>query len=308
MYFAPAVFLADEVAHAAPIVDPGAPVGDVTVNVNGGDGSFTNTNGQILGQNSLTVNLPNQTVDPSAATFGTLNGGSAFDLSAQAISNSGAWVLPGTAVTVTTTQGLTNAGTITVNDLTIDGALANQAGATVQANDAFTLTGTGASTNAGTVEATNTLNITGASYDNSNGSTLAGNSSSPAGSGNLDLNLTGDLTNAGGTLNVYAGGNLTVNAPITYAQGVTGYSVINQDQGFKAFFGSTWAEIIATDVGGGFTADGLVTLTGDGVIDGGYFAGARGVSATGGITTVRAPTTTPVQLGEHLGLTTWWWR
>ena len=113
-------------------------------------------------------------------------------------------------------------------------------------------------------------------------------------------------TDIGG--NVFALGNLTVNAPTTWAQGVLGYSAINQDSGFKAFFGSTWAEIIATDVGGGFTADGQVALTGDGVIDSGYISGGKGVSATGGITTISAPSTTPVQLGEHLGLTSWWWR
>ncbi|MGN4032101.1 filamentous hemagglutinin, partial [Burkholderia gladioli] len=77
--------------------------------------------------------------------------------------------------------------------------------------------------------------------------------------------------NVGG--NVFATGDIEVDAPITYAQGVTGYSAINQDRGFKAFFGSTWAEIIAMDVGGGFTANGHVTLTGDGVIDGGSFSG-----------------------------------
>ncbi|MGF6604688.1 filamentous hemagglutinin [Paraburkholderia sp. GAS448] len=201
---------------AGDVNNPASPVGDVTVNVSGGNGSFTNTNGQILAQNSLTVNLPNQTIDPSAATTGTLNGGSAFNLSAQGISNSGAWTLPGTAVTVTAgsisnsgtiNQGtgtlalngaVTNSGSVTANDLTINGSLANQAGATVQANDAFTLNGSGM--NAGTVEAVNTLNISGSSYDNSSGTTMAGNASSPAGAGNVNINLTGDLTNAGGTL------------------------------------------------------------------------------------------------------------
>ncbi|WP_244438784.1 two-partner secretion domain-containing protein [Paraburkholderia dilworthii] len=111
--------------------------------------------------------------------------------------------------------------------------------------------------------------------------------------------------NIGG--NVFAGGNLNVTAPVTYAQGVTGYSAINQDRGFKAFFGSTWAQIIASDVGGGFTANGSVSLVGSAVIDGGYITGSNGVSASGGITTVRAPATTPVQIGQHLGMTTWWW-
>jgi filamentous hemagglutinin family protein len=121
--------------------------------------------------------------------------------------------------------------------------------------------------------------------------------------GNVAITAGTSASNIGG--NVHAGGNLDVTAPVTYAQGVTGYSAINQDRGFKAFFGSTWAQIIATDVGGGFTADGLVTLTGDAIIDGGYISGGKGASATGGITTVRAPSTTPVQIGQHLGLTTW---
>jgi hypothetical protein len=123
-----------------------------------------------------------------------------------------------------------------------------------------------------------------------------------------DISITAgtSATDIGG--NIFALGNLAVSAPTTWAQGVLGYSAINQDSGFKAFFGSTWAEIIATDIGGGFTADGQVTLTGDGVIDSGYISGGKGVSATGGITTISAPSTTPVQLGEHLGLTSWWWR
>ncbi|MBP0595639.1 filamentous hemagglutinin N-terminal domain-containing protein [Paraburkholderia sp. LEh10] len=120
-----------------------------------------------------------------------------------------------------------------------------------------------------------------------------------------DLSITaGNVArNIGG--NVFAQGNLDVTAPVTYARGVTGYSAINQDRGFKAFFGSTWAQIIAADVGGGFTADGAVRLTGDAIIDGGSISGAKGVTATGTITTVHAPSRTPVQIGQHLGLTTW---
>lgn len=120
---------------------------------------------------------------------------------------------------------------------------------------------------------------------------------------NISIKAGTSAANVGGT--VYALGNLDVTAPVTYAQGVAGYSAINQDRGFKAFFGSSWAQIIATDVGGGFTADGLVSLTGDAIIDGGYISGGKGTSATGGITTLRAASSTPVQIGQHLGLTTW---
>ena len=124
--------------------------------------------------------------------------------------------------------------------------------------------------------------------------------------GNVGIKAGTVARNVGG--NVFANGDIKVDAPITYAQGVTGYSAINQHRGFKAFFGSTWAQIVAMDVGGGFSANGSVTLTGDGVIDGGSFSGGKGVSAAGGITTVRAPSRTPVQIDQHLGLTTWWWR
>ncbi|RBB31698.1 filamentous hemagglutinin [Burkholderia reimsis] len=123
--------------------------------------------------------------------------------------------------------------------------------------------------------------------------------------GNIGIKAGTVARNVGG--NVFATGDIKVDAPITYAQGVTGYSAINQHRGFKAFFGSTWAQIIAMDVGGGFTANGSVTLTGDSVIDGGSFSGGKGVTAAGGITTVRAPSRTPVQIDQHLGLTTWWW-
>lgn len=54
------------------------------------------------------------------------------------------------------------------------------------------------------------------------------------------------------------------------------YSAINRHRGFNAFFGSTWAQIIAMDVGGSFTASGDVTLIGDGVIDGGSFQRREG--------------------------------
>ncbi|MFP6557908.1 putative toxin [Paraburkholderia sp. B3] len=212
---------------AGDVNHPTAATGDTSVTVTGGNGSYNSTNGQILGQNSVTLNLPNQTIDPSSSVFGTVNGGNVFNLSAQAISNSGTWTLPGTTVNVTASQGISNAGTINqgtgsltlngavtnsgtvnANDLTINGSLANAAGATIQAGDAFTLNGSG--TNAGTVEAVNELTISGTSYDNSNGTTQVGNSSSAAGAGNMTVNLSGDLTNAGGTIS--ATNNLTINA------------------------------------------------------------------------------------------------
>ncbi|WP_254640451.1 filamentous hemagglutinin N-terminal domain-containing protein [Burkholderia sp. GbtcB21] len=208
---------ANGLIYSGDVNHPTAAVGNTTVTVTGGNGSFGNTNGRILAQNVATLNLPNQTLDPSVASYGTVNGGNGLNLSAQSVSNSGTWTLPGTAVTVSSANGINNAGTINQgtgsltlngavgntgaingNDLTINGALANAASGTVTANDAFTLNGSG--TNAGTVQAANTLTITGSSYDNSGGTTKAGNSNSPAGRGNATINLSGDLGNAGGTL------------------------------------------------------------------------------------------------------------
>ncbi|MBR7956543.1 filamentous hemagglutinin N-terminal domain-containing protein [Burkholderia cenocepacia] len=205
-----------------------AATGDTTVTVTGGNGSFNNTNGKILAQNIATLALPNQALDPSAASYGTVNGGYGLNLSAQSVNNSGTWILPGTTVTVSAAQGINNAGTINQgagsltlngavgntgaingNDLTINGSLANAATGTVTANNALTLNGSGS--NAGTVQAANTLAITGASYDNSGGTTRAGNANSPAGSGNATINLSGDLGNAGGTLTATNDLSLTAN-------------------------------------------------------------------------------------------------
>ncbi|WP_319022350.1 colicin E5-related ribonuclease [Burkholderia sp. Z1] len=205
-----------------------AATGNTTVTVTGGNGSFDNTNGKILAQNVATLALPNQSLDPSAASYGTVNGGYGLNLSASSVNNSGTWTLPATAVTVSAAQGINNAGTINQgtgsltlngavgnsgaingNDLTIDGSLANAASGTVTANNAFTLNGSG--TNAGTVQAANMLAITGASYDNSGGTTRAGNASSPAGSGNATISLSGDLGNAGGTLTATNDLSITAN-------------------------------------------------------------------------------------------------
>ncbi len=217
----------DGTIFSGDVSNPNATTGNTTVTVTGGNGSFDNSSGKILAQNIATLALPNQTLDLSASTFGTVNGGYGLNLSALSVNNSGTWTLPGTAVTVSAANGINNAGTInqgtgslslngavsnsgTVNgnDLTINGSLANQAGSTVSANDALTLNGSG--TNAGTVQAANTLTISGTSYDNSGGVTRAGNSNSPTGSGNATIALSGDLGNAAGSLT--ATNNLSITA------------------------------------------------------------------------------------------------
>lgn len=114
------------------------------------------------------------------------------------------------------------------------------------------------------------------------------------------------ITNTGGT--VLAVGRLRLDAPVTLAQAVLGYSTINRTSDLKAWFGNSWAAIYATDTGGIFTGgSGQVELTGEARIDGGAFGAPGGVAAAGGIVTVRVPRRDPVTIGagNHLGLVSW---
>jgi filamentous hemagglutinin family protein len=123
--------------------------------------------------------------------------------------------------------------------------------------------------------------------------------------GDISITAGSQATNVGG--NVYSfGGNVIVKAPTITARGVLGYTTYNRDVGLKAWFGNSWAAIYAADDGGLFAAaSGQVTLVGQGVIDGGAFSGAQGVTATNGIVTISAPRRTPVTIGGHLGLVSW---
>ncbi|WP_081087738.1 beta strand repeat-containing protein [Burkholderia stagnalis] len=199
----------------------GAPMGDVVVTVNGSSGSFDNTSGQILAQHNLTLNLPNQAFDPSAATAGTINLGNALSINAQQVNNSGTWAMPGNSVALNTTQGLTNTGTISKsgditlstsgtltnsgtisagNNVNLSGTVLNQTGGMISANQDVNLSG--AVTNAGTVSAVRDVTLNGTSYDNSGATTKAGR--------NVNANLSGDLVNVGGTIS--AQNNVTINA------------------------------------------------------------------------------------------------
>jgi filamentous hemagglutinin family protein len=123
--------------------------------------------------------------------------------------------------------------------------------------------------------------------------------------GDIAITAGAQAVNVGG--NVYTqNGNLTVSAPIVRAQGVIGYTAYNRDIGLKAWFGNSWAAIYAADDGGLFeAASGQVTLVGQGVIDGGVFSGAKGVTATNGVLTLAPPYRQPVGIGNHLGLVSW---
>lgn len=198
-----------------------APTGDVTLTVNGGNGSYDNTSGQILAQHDLTLNLPNQAFDPSAASAGTINLGNALTINAQQINNSGTWAMPGNSVSLNAAQGLTNTGTISKagditlstngtltnsgtissgNNVNLSGTIANQSGGTITANQDVNLAGV--VTNAGTVSAVRDVNLSGASYDNTGALTKAGR--------DLNASLSGDLENVGGTIS--AQNNVNINA------------------------------------------------------------------------------------------------
>ncbi|AZG14892.1 filamentous hemagglutinin N-terminal domain-containing protein [Cupriavidus pauculus] len=131
--------------------------------------------------------------------------------------------------------------------------------------------------------------------------------------------VTGGLLSAGGGIDITAGraaeniggrvlalGDLTVDAPVTYASGLTGYTAIARDRGFKAFFGDTWARLYAMDVGGSWMATGRTRIGGDAVVNGGSFDGD--VAIAGATTVSRPRQQDPVSVESHLGLTTWLWR
>lgn len=130
--------------------------------------------------------------------------------------------------------------------------------------------------------------------------------------------VTGGLLSAGTDIEIQAGqqainaggrvlaiGNLTVTAPVTYASGITGYTALARDRGFKAFFGNNWARLYAQDVGGSWMASGHTQIHGDTVTDGGSFDGA--VSVAGKSIVTRPRRSEPVTIENHLGLTSWLW-
>jgi filamentous hemagglutinin len=194
--------------------------GNVSLTVNGAAGSFNNTGGQILAANNVTLALPNQSIDPTAATFGTVDLNGTLTLIAQSINVNGNWNLPGSGLNLQASNGFTNTGTIQKSgnisisgasftnsgsviaggDVTLNGAVTNQASGVIHADQDVNLGGT--VVNAGKVEAVRDVNVSGASYDNTGGTTTA----------NRDFNatLSGALTNVGSTIT--AGNNVNITA------------------------------------------------------------------------------------------------
>ncbi|TPQ27259.1 two-partner secretion domain-containing protein, partial [Cupriavidus pinatubonensis] len=182
------------------------PTGDLTLTVTGGNSSFNNAAGQVLAGNNATVNLPNQAIDLSAATTGTISANNTVTLAAQSIDNIGTWTTPGAANTVLNgAQGISNTGTLQGAGnltLTTGGTLDNQGN--IVGGSSLTMSGStvgnsgtihadgdlalaGNVVNSGTVEALSNLNITGGDYDNRGGTTQAGK--------NLAIDIGGTLNN-----------------------------------------------------------------------------------------------------------------
>ncbi|MGN5479992.1 hypothetical protein ACTMU2_33635 [Cupriavidus basilensis] len=166
--------------------------GDLTLAVTGGASSFNNANGQIQAGNNVTVSLPNQALDPSAATTGTINANNTVTLAAQSIHNTGTWNAPGANTVLNGAQGISNPGTIQGagnlilatggtldnsgqivggSDLSVSGTTITNSG-TIHANGDLALAGN--AFNSGTTEAMGNMAITGGDYDNRGGTTQAG--------------------------------------------------------------------------------------------------------------------------------------
>ncbi|WP_186173303.1 filamentous hemagglutinin N-terminal domain-containing protein [Burkholderia gladioli] len=192
--------------------------GDLSLTVHGSNGALNNTGGQLLAQRNLGIDVSNMTFDP---TQGTINQRGGLWITAGWINVGGTWNYGGQSVTLNGLNGITNTGTMTGtaaltlsaggsfqnygqvsgSDVTLNGTLANYAGAVFHADNVLTLNGD--TYNRGTVEAGNALNVTGSTYDNQGATTQS--------RGNASFNLGGGtLQNTGGS--IFVGNNLTINA------------------------------------------------------------------------------------------------
>uniref|UniRef100_E1TCX7 Filamentous hemagglutinin family outer membrane protein n=1 Tax=Burkholderia sp. (strain CCGE1003) TaxID=640512 RepID=E1TCX7_BURSG len=197
---------------------PGGPTtGDVSLTINGGDGSFSNAGGQLLAQRNMGISAMNMAFDPSQ---GTISQGGQLSITAGSISNSGTWNYGGQGVTLTGVYGINNYGTmtgtapltlstngtftnfgqVTGSNVTFNGTLNNVAGAVMYADGTLALNGN--TVNRGTVEASGLLSVTGGNYDNQGATTQS--------KGDANFNLSGTLLNTGGS--IFAGNNVNISA------------------------------------------------------------------------------------------------
>lgn len=208
--------------------------GDLSATVSGGNGSFNNAGGQILAGNNATINLRNQTVD--GANLGTINANGALTYNVGGVANTGAWTVGGKTATINAANGIANTGSIqhagdltlstpgavtnsgqiiAGNDLAVSGGgISNAAGATLHADHDLSVTG--ATTNRGMVEALNDVKIAGAGYDNAGALTQANR--------DLNVNVSGNVLNQGGTIGAGRDVNLSAGQIINDATASGGAS------------------------------------------------------------------------------------
>ncbi|MDO3509620.1 polymorphic toxin type 43 domain-containing protein [Ralstonia pseudosolanacearum] len=208
--------------------------GDLSATVSGGSGSFNNAGGQILAGNNATINLRNQTVD--GANLGTINANGTLTYNVGGVANTGAWTVGGKSATINAANGIANTGSIqhagdltlstpgavtnsgqiiAGNDLAVSGGgINNAAGATLHADHDLSVTG--ATTNRGTVEALNDVRIAGAGYDNAGALTQANR--------DLNVNVSGNVLNQGGTIGAGRDVNLSAGQIINDATASGGAS------------------------------------------------------------------------------------
>ncbi|MDO3534710.1 filamentous hemagglutinin N-terminal domain-containing protein [Ralstonia pseudosolanacearum] len=208
--------------------------GDLSATVSGGSGSFNNAGGQILAGNNATINLRNQTVD--GANLGTINANGALTYNVGGVANTGAWTVGGKSATINAANGIANTGSIqhagdltlstpgavtnsgqiiAGNDLAVSGgSISNAAGATLHADHDLSVTG--ATTNRGMVEALNDVKIAGAGYDNAGALTQANR--------DLNVNVSGNVLNQGGTIGAGRDVNLSAGQIINDATASGGAS------------------------------------------------------------------------------------
>lgn len=68
--------------------------------------------GSTVRKHDLTLNLPNQGFDPSAASAGTGNLDGTLTINPQQTNNSGRWAMPGNSIGLNAAQDMANIGTI----------------------------------------------------------------------------------------------------------------------------------------------------------------------------------------------------
>lgn len=222
------------------------PAGTLALTLRGAGNSLNNAGGLIAASDSLSINAPNAVMDLSGPLAGRLNAATNLVISANTISNSGAWLAYANNVSLTSANGINNSGVIQISgdltissnlvntgaivsgrDFAVNGATSNATGAVIHAERNATFNG--GATNTGTIEALNDVTMQGGNIDNSTGTIKA----------NRDFTATGigTLTNVAGT--IAAQRNVSIQAG----------SVIN-DRAAPVTIESSFQQVVDTDLAG----------------------------------------------------------